>query len=249
MKGSIGFIVGVVVILAALPLGAQDAGSTAEEVMAKIDDVVNGARDQSFTMSIVLTDKGGAQKTRELQMLQKGRDRRLARFLSPADQRGIAFLSLPGDVQYVYLPAFGKVRRVASHVKNTSFAGTDFTYEDMEAVRMADKWQARIQAQEQGTTVLELTPRPGKSSQYSRLLIWVRADISYPVKMEQYDKSGKLAKTLVREKLQQIQGYWIAFDTTMQDVQKQHTTTMTITQIALDTGLPDSAFTERALSQ
>ena len=53
----------------------------------------------------------------------------------------------------------------------------------------------------------------------------------------------------MREKLQQVQGYWTAFDTTMQDVQKQHVTRMTITRIALDTGLPDSAFTERALSQ
>ena len=249
MKGSIGFIIACAVVLAAMPLAAQESGLSADEVMAKVDDVVNGARDQSCTMSIVLTDKAGAQKTRELQMLQKGRDKRLARFLSPADQRGIAFLSLPGDVQYVYLPAFGKVRRIASHVKNTSFAGTDFTYEDMEAVRMADKWQARIQKVEEGSIVLELTPRPGKSSQYSRLVIWVRADILYPVKMEQYDKSGKLVKVLTREKLQQCQGYWTAFETTMQDVQKQHLTRMTISQVAYDAGLPDSAFTERALSQ
>jgi outer membrane lipoprotein-sorting protein len=249
MKGSIGFIIACAVALAAMPLAAQDSGLSADEVMAKVDDVVNGARDQSSTMTIVLTDKGGAQKTRELQMLQKGRDKRLARFLAPADQRGIAFLSLPDDVQYVYLPAFGKVRRVASHVKNTSFAGTDFTYEDMEAVRMADRWQPRIQKEEQGSIVLELTLRPGKSSQYSRILLWVRADIFYPVKMEQYDRSGKLVKVLTRDKLQQVQGYWTAFETTMQDVQKQHVTKMTITQVALDAGVPDSAFTERALGQ
>jgi outer membrane lipoprotein-sorting protein len=249
MTRSIGFIAVCAALLAVMPVAAQDNGPTAAEVMARIDDAVNGARDQSCTMAIVLTDKGGAQKTRQLQMLQKGRDKRLARFLAPADQRGISFLSLPDDVQYLYLPAFGKVRRIASHVKNTSFAGTDFTYEDMEAVRMADRWQARIQKVEEGVIVLELTLRPGQTSQYSRLLVWVRADIFYPVKMEQYDKSGKLLKELTREKLQQIQGYWVSMETTMRDVQKQHVTTMTVSQVTLDTGLPDSAFTERALSQ
>jgi hypothetical protein len=52
---------------------------------------------------------------------------------SPASEAGIAFLSLPDDLMYLYMPAFGRERRIASHVKNQSFAGTDFSYEDMEA--------------------------------------------------------------------------------------------------------------------
>ena len=182
-------------------------------------------------------------------MLQKGRDRRLVRFESPADQRGIAFLSLPGDVQYLYLPAFQKVRRIASHVKNTSFAGTDFTYEDLEATHWSEKWSPSIARTDGGATVLELTSKPGKESSYSRLLIWVPNDSFYPVRIEHYDRSGTLAKILVREDLQQVSGYWVAKVTTMEDVKKHHSTRMTVSDVKFDTGIGDDKFTERYLSR
>jgi outer membrane lipoprotein-sorting protein len=228
---------------------AQEEDLSALDILNRVDDVMNGARDQKYTMRIVLIDKAGNEKSRELVMLQKGRDKRLARFLTPADQRGIAFLSLPGDVQYLYLPAFGKVRRIASHVKNTSFAGTDFTYEDMEAVRMSEKWDPRILRQEQDQTVLEMTPRPGKATDYSKVILWVRNDNFYPVRAENYGKDGALRKILVREKLQNVKGYWTSMETTMEDVRKQHKTRMLVSDMAFDTGIEDAKFTERALSQ
>ena len=104
-------IVFVLCLGTAIAAAAQAGGLSALDILNKVDDVTNGARDQKYTMKIILIDKNGNEKSRELLMLQKGRDKRLARFLTPADQRGIAFLSLPGDVQYLYLPAFGKVRR------------------------------------------------------------------------------------------------------------------------------------------
>ncbi|MGA2481434.1 MAG: outer membrane lipoprotein-sorting protein [Spirochaetia bacterium] len=235
--------------IACSPIGAQEAGLSAADILAKVDDTSSGARDQSYTMKLLLVDKDGKEKSRELTMLQKGRDKRLVRFLSPADQRGIAFLSLPNDVQYVYLPAFGKARRIASHVKNTSFAGTDFTYEDMEAVRMTDKWEPRIQKQEKDTVILELTPKPGKTSDYSRLLMWVRTDNWCGVRIEHYDRSGALVKIMLRENLQQVQGYWVAMATSMEDLRKKHTSKMLVSDLKLDTGIADEKFSERALLQ
>jgi outer membrane lipoprotein-sorting protein len=242
-------VVSLLAMGTAIPATAQTGGLSAVDILNKVDDVTNGARDQKYTMKIILIDKNGNEKSRELLMLQKGRDRRLARFLTPADQRGIAFLSLPGDVQYLYLPAFGKVRRIASHVKNTSFAGTDFTYEDMEAVRLVEKWDPRILRQEQDHTVLEMTPRPGKSSDYSKVILWVRNDTFYPVRVENYGKDGALAKVLLREKLQKVQGYWTSMETTMEDVRKQHKTRMLVSDMAFDSGIEDAKFTERSLSR
>ncbi len=214
-----------------------------------MDDAINGPKDQSYTVNLVLIDKDGGQKTREMVMLQKGRDKRLVRFVSPADQRGIAFLSLPGDMQYLYLPAFNKVRRIASSVKNTNFAGTDFTYDDLEAVKWSSKWVAAIKSQDQDTTALELTPKPGRSSDYSRQLVTVRNDNFYPVRIEIYDRSGTLSKVLVRGDLKQVQGYWVSMDTTMEDLRKRHKTQMIVSDLKLDTGIGDDKFTERYLSQ
>jgi len=227
---------------------AQD-NLTAAQVLDRIDDAINGPRDQSYTVQLVLTDKDGSQKTREMVMLQKGRDKRLVRFTAPADQRGIAFLSLPGDLQYLYLPAFNKVRRIATSVKNTNFAGTDFTYEDLQAVKWSSTWAATIKSRDQDTTIMELTPKPGSSTGYSRQLVTVRSDTFYPVRVEYYDGSGTLSKVLVRGELKQVKGYWVSMDSTMEDLRKKHTTRMVVSDLRLDSGIGDEKFTERYLSQ
>ena len=248
---AIAFLAAAAAILLLAPVrgGTQAESPTAAQILDRVDDAVNGPKDQSYTCRLVLRDKGGAEKVRELVMLQKGRDRRLVRFLSPADQRGIAFLSLPGNMQYVYLPAFGKVRRVSSSVKTTSFAGTDFTYEDLEAMRWSDKWEGRIVKEDGDSTVLELTPRSGASTGYSRLVVWVKHDSAYPVRIEHYDRSGTLAKVMVREDLKQVQGYWVSMVTRMQDVRSGHVTEMTVSDLKLDTGVPDDRFSERYLTK
>ena len=228
---------------------AQDTDLTPGQILDRIDDAINGPKDQSYTVHLVLTDQDGSQKTREMVMLQKGRDKRLVRFIAPADQRGIAFLSLPGDLQYLYLPAFNKVRRIASSVKNTNFAGTDFTYEDLEAVKWSTRWTAVIKSRDADTTVMELAAKPGISTDYSRQLVTIRNDNFYPIRVEYYDKSGNLSKILVRSELKQLKGYWVSMDSTMEDVRKHHTTQMLVSDLKLDTGIGNEKFTERYLAQ
>lgn len=242
-------LVALLSLLGPLPAAAQDNALSALDILNKVDDAVNGAKDQSYTLKIVLTDRNGAQKTQEFLMLQKGRDKRLARVLSPADLRGISFLSLAGGVQYLYLPAFGKAQRIESHIMNSSFTGTDFTYEDMEAGRQSDRWDPQIVRQDQDAIVLSMTPKKGTTSDYSKVVMQIRPDNFVPVRIEHYDKDGKLFKVLVRDKLQQVQGYWVAMETTMEDLKKKHKTTMMISDMKFDTGIPDERFTDRAMGQ
>ena len=113
------FVLGVVMF--AFQGMAEDTQLTATQILEKVDDVINAPKDQDIKIKLILIDKNGKESMREMSMLQKGSDKRLVKFLSPADQRGIAFLSLPNDVMYLYLPAFKKTRRIASHIKNNKF--------------------------------------------------------------------------------------------------------------------------------
>lgn len=247
-RAMIAFII-LLPFLFSFPAAAQDSGLSAIDILNKADDAVNGAKDQSWTLKIVLVDKSGAEKTQELLMLQKGRDRRLAKVLSPADQKGICFLSLPGDVQYLYLPAFGKAQRITSHNLSQNFTATDFTYEDMEAGRQSDRWDAKIAYQDQDAFILELTLKPGQSSDYSKMVERVLSGSFVPVRVEYYDKAGKLCKVLVRQKLEQVQGYWVAMETTMEDLNKKHVTKMIMSDIKFNSGIPDDRFSESSLNK
>jgi len=225
----------------------QESQLTAPQILEKVDDVINAPKDQDLSVKLILIDKEGNEKVREVNMLQKGSDKRMVKFLSPADQKGIAFLSLPDDVMYLYLPAFKKVRRIASHIKNNKFAETDFSYEDMEAIKYTEKYIPTLQETEEKHYVLQLIPKEGVKTDYSKLIMWVRTDNFYPVKIEHYDKKNKLYKVMVREKIEKVDGYWISRESTMEDLKAEHKTRMIIEEVKFDLGLSDDRFTKRYL--
>lgn len=244
MKGMQLFSMALGVLFTAL-LFAQEA----QEIVAKADSVVNAPKDQKATMKMILIDKNGNEKHREAQFLQKGDEKRIMRFTAPADQKGIAFLGLPNDVQYLYMPAFHKVRRIASHVKNTKFAGTDFTYDDLSSFKYSEDYNAKLLSEDNQFWVLELTPKPGVKKDYGKLKMWVRKDNYYPVKVEFYDKGGNLWKVMERRQIEKMGKYWVSKEMEMKDLKEQHSTIMKLEDMKFDTGLSDKLFTKRYLKR
>jgi len=248
MKSKSFFLV-IFALLISLTAIALSKQLSAVEILKKADAVVNAPLDQQFSSTMILIDKNGNQKIRKTIMYQKGDEKRLVRFLSPADQKGISFLSLPNDINYLYLPAFHKVRKIASHVKNQNFAGTDFSYDDMSSFKYAKEYDPVLVETTDEYWVLELTPKAGIKKDYSKLKMWVAKNNFYPFKIEHYDKAGKLWKVMTREKIVQKGKYWVAMEMEMRDLKKQHSTKTIIENIELDKGLSDKIFTKRNLKK
>jgi len=230
-------------------LGAEETKLTAIQILQRADDVINAPKDQDLTIKLILIDKKGNEKVREMSMLQKGSDKRLVKFLSPADQKGIAFLSLPDDVMYFYMPAFKKIRRIASHVKNSKFAGTDFTFEDMEAVRYSDKYNPQFIKIEDNHFLLQLKPKEGIKTDYSKLIMWVSEDNFYITKIEHYNRGDKLFKIMTRDNIEKIGGYWLARESEMQNLKSKHSTKMIIEEVKFDSEFSNDLFTKRNLDK
>jgi outer membrane lipoprotein-sorting protein len=222
---------------------------SAEQILSRIDAAIAAPRDQDFEASLILMDKAGNRSERTLRIYQKGADRRMARFLSPADQKGISVLSLPDGSIYLYLPAYKKVKRIASHVKNSSFAGTDFTYEDMEAMKYADKYTASLGPGDERHYELDLVPRDAQGRAWSRLRVWALKDNFVLVTVEYYDRKGLLARRLTSSTVEKIKGYWVAREREMHDLTANHRTRMVLTDVRFDTALADELFTTRYLER
>ncbi len=222
---------------------AQDANA----ILKKMDDVMYSPEDMQAKTKIVLIDKVGAEKVREATVIQKGNDKRIFRFTAPASQAGISVLSLPDDVMYLYLPAFSKERRIASHVKNQKFAGTDFSYDDMEAVPYSNKYTPELLKTEENTYVLQLAPKSQKS-EYSKLIVKVHKTNYYPEAMEYFDKGNRKIKEAIY-KFKKIGKYWNAEEIVMTDLKKSHKTKMIMSDVKYDQGFTDDEFTVRKLKQ
>jgi outer membrane lipoprotein-sorting protein len=221
---------------------AQDAVT----ILKKMDDVMYAPKDMTGENTIILIDKSGNEEVRTAIIKQKGTDKRIFRFTSPASQAGIAFLSLPNDVMYMYLPAFGRERRIASSAKNQNFAGTDFSYDDMESVPFSEKYTPKLLKTEDDVFVLELTPK-GRSD-YSKVVVSVNKEHYYPVLMEYYDRGGNKVKQ-AKYTFKKIGNYWNAEEIEMTDLKKNHKTKMQMSDVKYDTGLSDDEFTVRKLTQ
>ena len=232
-------LIGVSSIISA---NAQDANA----ILKKMDDVMYSPKDMTGKNTIILIDRNGKEEIREATIQQKGTDKRMFRFTSPASQAGIAVLSLPDDVMYLYLPAFGRERRIASSAKNQNFAGTDFSYDDMESVLFSVKYTPKLIQNEANVFVLELLPK-GRSD-YSKVMVHVNKTDYYPELMEYYDKGNTKVK-VAKYTFKKIGNYWNAEEIEMTDLKKNHKTIMKMSDVEYDSGLSDDDFTVRKLKQ
>ncbi len=237
----------VLVFASILFVGFSANAQDAKSILNKMDNVMYSPKDMTGKTKIVLIDKAGKEKTREANIVQKGNDKRIFRFTAPSSQAGIAVLSLPKDVMYLYMPAFGKERRISSSVKKNNFAGTDFSYDDMESKPYAEKYTPKLIKTESNAYVLELTPLSPKSA-YSKVIVSVEKTNLYPKTMDYYDKGGKKIKEAVYTYVK-IGKYWNAQEIKMTDFKKNHITRMIMSNVKYDQNLSDDEFTVRKLKQ
>ena len=117
----------------------------------------------------------------------------------------------------------------------------------MEAKRYSSKWNPKLITTAGGYYVLELTPKTGIVTDYLKLMMYVRTQDNYPVKVEHYDKGGKLYKVLTDNKITKIGSYTIAKELVMEDKKNGTKTKMVMTSIKFDNGFTDDIFSEREL--
>ncbi|MBW2148504.1 MAG: outer membrane lipoprotein-sorting protein [Deltaproteobacteria bacterium] len=222
---------------------------TGDEVLKKSEDAMNAPQDREADLTMTLVDKDGKKKERTLKIFQKGEDLRLIRFLAPADVEGVGFLVLSDEEMYLYMPAFGKVRRIASHVKNENFMGTDFTYDDMASTTYTEDYSAEIVEEDDTFYVLDCTPRPDSDVDYFKVKMWINKTTFMPEKVEFYKKGMKLLKVMKNSEIEQVDGYWTPKHVEMEDVIDNHKTIMEMKSIKHDQGLKDSYFSQRQLKR
>ncbi len=232
-----------IMIFSAFALCAE----TADEVLKKVESKQNEAKDAEIKVKITTVEKDGSRKSKEGIIYQKGEDKRVFKFTSPADIQGLAVLSTGKDTRFIYLPEFKKVRRIAGHVKNQSFGGTDFTNDEISSTKYSDDYEA-IELKNTGEDrIITLKKKAGSDREYDKIIAEVNKD--YIIKKAEMYKGDKLCKVLTVSNINTHGKYVIGEKMEMKDVIKNHSTIMEMTAIEFDKGLLDDIFTERFLKK
>jgi hypothetical protein len=212
--------------------------------------------------TMVLVDKSGSQEVRQLRRYTKEVEadvyRLLLVFLGPPDIAGTALLTWQhaerADDQWLYLPARGKMQRIVEGARKSHFMGTDFSFEDLQSEKLDDfRYSMLRQEEEDGRPcyVVEAVPTAAVAPQsgYGKRLLWVDIERLVSVKVEFYDRRGKLLKTqTARGWGQEKKGQWRAAKVLMDSHRKKHKTLVGTQLRLLDGPIDDQTFTERFIT-
>lgn len=233
----------LIALLTVMPF--DSIGQSAESYLKAMDDLMSAPKDKQAKVKMVLKDRSGKEKVREAEMFQKGQYHKLYRYTQPEKQAGIATLSLPDDIIWLYMPAFGKPVKISLLTKSQAFTGTDFSYEDMSGAGYNERYYPMITTSNDKQVILQLSPRNTKSK-YTKILLYLDKEHNYPLKMEYYDKNNTFFKYAEYSYTKQGK-YWYAKEVKMVDIRKEHSTEIILTDLKFDQGLSDDLFTVETL--
>jgi hypothetical protein len=257
-----------ILLAAVLPVAAQsDPPGSGPWIARQVQDRDTG-RDSRFEMKMRLVDRHARVRERQLEMVGlrgaengKRADRLLMRFRYPADIRGTGFLVIEhpdaDDERFLYLPALGRVRRIAGEEKQDSFVGSDFTYEDMGGRELDDYTYTTLDAsvtwtgpdgQRRPAWKLESRAKDAKAT-YPRVVSTVLKDIFVVVAAENFNRRDEVVKQFDVRALEQVSGIWTALELVMHNLRDRTRTELSVTKAEYNVGLKDADFSRRALEQ
>jgi outer membrane lipoprotein-sorting protein len=151
------------------------------------------------------------------------------------------------DTLYVYMPEFKKVRRVAAHVRNQGFLGSEFTYDDMTQVKLSPFFEAQLHGKKGNLTTLLLTAKKGVQTDYSKLEVIIDGSKGGVTEIRYFDGAGNHVRTQVREDWKKVGGKTIPTRVSMKNLKTGDVTQITLSNILVDQGVDDSKFSRRTL--
>jgi outer membrane lipoprotein-sorting protein len=227
---------------------------TVEEIMDKMDERSPDFTTQKTISEMTLIDQEGKEEVREMLMFsqkeEEDKTSSLVRFLSPKSVKGVTLLNLKnGEKIELYMPAYGKPRRIAGSSKSDEFMGTGLSYEDM-SMDYEDKDNEKKLLQEtEKEYLVEIIPT-GEDASYKKIILSVDKEKFYAKKVEFYDTSETLTKTLeiVNIKIDD-QGKITPMEIEFTDIVENHKTKIVIKEIEYNIELSSDFFSIRTLSK
>lgn len=237
------------VALAALGLVLALGSVASADDLDKVDEALNRYRTLDYSYKLITTDAGGGKTVLKLRTRIRNvgdHNKQLIVIDEPADMKGTKVLTASPTQMYIFMPAFKKLRRIASHVNEQGFLGTALSSADMNLTRYGRFYQATVKSSDAKTVTLRLDGKDDKAP-YPRIDMVVDKKLSLPVELKYYAAGGKHIKTERRQDYQCAKGYCVPKLMEMTDHTKAVTSVLKLEKHAIDVAVADDLFSKRSL--
>lgn len=250
--------------LLSVSIYAQDL--TPQEIITKSENVIKLPAAEAVSTLTIIDAKGRerVRKTAQVSKLYDGGDteKRLVRFLEPADVKGTGLLAIDyqnqDDDMWLYMPALRKTRRIVSSEKSKSFMGSEFSYADMTPPNMVDftyKKLADENVNGEPCYVIESIPVDddvADENGFSKRIMYVSKNDFVIRKSVYYDLDDELWKELTVGEVKLVDEQhklYRPMQMTMENKQNDRKSIMTVEQINVSNSVKDDYFTTRYLER
>lgn len=188
------------------------------EIAKKADAAWMGYKGDTFESELELINGNGDRVTRKLsgKAIEAGESEKVLLTINwPADQKGIALLMwghrTKDDDQWLYLPSLKRVKRISARGRSGSFLGSEFAYEDLVQPWEVNNYTYKyLRDQAVGkfqTWVVERYPKD-RDSGYSKQIVWFDKGYESALRVDYYDRKGKLLKVAMFKDYKKYNGKW-----------------------------------------
>jgi outer membrane lipoprotein-sorting protein len=225
------------------------ADEKGDKALVALDATIFKAKTQYLEYEATIKVPEKADRVLKLAVWMKN-EWRLSEFLAPADVKGTKVLILSPTQMYVYLPAYKKVRRIASHVTDQGFMGMHFTQDDMSITSYAKMYTATIAKDDGKLVTLSLTAKKDSHAPYPKLELVCDKAKNLPMEIRYFNDAGSKLKTETRAGYTTEKECSAPVDIKMVDHTKGGaSTTMVRKAWKVNPDIPDSKFSKRALEE
>lgn len=208
------------------PNAAEQPAAT--EIMRVVKSVLDPRRSGVRELTLSLSSSDGADRQWRARQAWKTSESGLNRFAlvmkSPMEVRGSAMLveerRQASNVQWVWLPAVGRVRKIVPIGRFEGLFGTDFTYSDLGFLSLHGRTFGDVErAQVGGVDAYVVQEKVDDEPwYYSRVETAVDRDKLWPIQRLFYDEAGDLWKRQVFERIEVIDGAPTLYAVRMENV-------------------------------
>ena len=223
-----------------------------------IDSMTTIMSPENSKMTIQQTNYYDDRKTRtfvlDMYSTNKG-DKMMIRYIKPTSVKGQTFLLLnDGDDIWTYFPRTRRVRKLASHAKKMKVQGGDFSFDDFSS---EGSWKndyittntGSIEKSGERCWVLKAIAKENADVDYLAVILYVRKDNYYPVRIEYMHENGNPEKTLALTDIQDVDGVPTALLITIVNHLTGTKTVMETIEISYNWTPPNGFFSERNLKK
>ena len=227
---------------------------TVDEITDKMEENSPDFTTQKTISEMILINKDGKEEIREMIMFSQKEENdetsSLMRFLSPKSVKGVTLLNInSGEKIYLYMPAYDKPRRIAGSSKQEEFMGTGLSYEDMSMDYEDKDYEKKLLEETDSEYKIEIIPS-GEDVSYKKIILIVDKEKFYAKKVEFYNMSENLTKTL---EIVQIQidenGKITPIEIVFTDLEKNQKTKIVIKEMEYNVELSSNFFSIRTMQK